>query len=117
MVEEIQRINQVIPGTAHDEKTDVIRQWMQSVSSKIEHYKSEHLAILREVAALLELALWRAKLDDFKVEDDKKCSVVSVAEKTAKKAKVDVGETRKEARITSGADIIIKNVLPYLKME
>ena len=117
MNEEIERINQVLPGTAHDEKTDVIMQWIQSVISEIEHYKSEHLAILREVAALLELALWKAKLDDFNVEDDKKCSVVSVAEKTAKKAKVDVEYARREARITSGADIIIKNVLPYLKME
>jgi hypothetical protein len=40
-----------------------------------------------------------------------------VEEKAAKKAKIDDEGARKEARITSGADIIIKNVLPYLKME
>ena len=40
-----------------------------------------------------------------------------MAEKTAKKAKIDDEGVRKEARITSGADIIIKNVLTYLKME
>jgi hypothetical protein len=118
MVEEIQRINHILPGTVHYEKTDVIMQWMQSVIGKIDHYKSEHRVILKEATTLLELALWKAKLDDFRVEDDKKCSLVSVAEKTAKKVKVDIEEAKKEeARITSGADIIIKNVLPYLKME
>jgi hypothetical protein len=113
MVEEIQRINEILSSTDSDEKTDVIRQWMQSLSSKIDHYKAEHRVLLNEATTLLELALWKAKIDDFKVEGDKD----SVAEDTAKKAKIDVGEARKEARITSGADIIIKNVLPYLKMD
>ena len=86
---------------------------MQSVISQIDHYKAEHRALLKEATALLELALWKAKLAGFKVEDD----VGPVAENTAKKAKmIDVDEARNEARITSGADIIIKNVLP-LKME
>ena len=48
-----------------------------------------------------------------KVEDD----VGPGEKKTARKAKIDVEGERKEARITSGAEIIIKNVLPYLKME
>jgi hypothetical protein len=112
MSEEIQRINQILPGTVYVEKTDVIRQWMQSVKSRFEHYKAEHRVLLNEATTLLELALWKAKIDDFKVEGDKD----SVAEDTAM-AKIDVGEARKKARITSGADIIIKNVLPYLKME
>jgi hypothetical protein len=114
MNEEIQRINQILPGTTHEyEKTDVIRQWIQLVISKIERYKAEHRALLKEATTLLELALWKAKLDDFKIEGDK----CSAEEETAKKAKIDVEGARKEARITSGADIIIKNVLPYLKME
>ena len=114
MSAEIQRINQVLPGTAPDSKTDVIRQWIQSVISKIDHYKAEHGAILKEATTLLELALWKAKLAGFTAEDDRD----PVAENTAKKAKPDdEGAKRKEARITSGADIIIKNVLPYLKME
>ena len=112
MNEEIQRINQILPGTHPDEKGKEIVEWIQSVISRIERYKAEHGALLKEATTLLELALWKAQLDYFNVE-----YVVSVAEKTAKKAKIDVDETRKEARITSGADIIIKNVLPYLKME
>jgi hypothetical protein len=112
--EEIQRINQILSGTAHHEMTEVVRQWIQSVKSRFDRYKAEHGVILREVAALLELALWKAKLAGFTAEDDRD----PVVENTAKKAKPDdEGAKRKEARITSGADIIIKNVLPYLKME
>ena len=109
MNEEIQRINQILPSTNQHEKADEIVQWIQSVIEKIGHYKSEHRGLLKEVTTLLELALWKAKLAAF-TADDKKCHV-------AKKAKIDVEGTRKKARITSGADIIIKNVLPYLKME
>ncbi len=109
---EIQSINQILPGTDPDEKTNEIRQWVQSVISKIDHYKAEHSSLLREATTLLELALWKAKLAGLTVDGDK----CSAEEKTAKKAKINVVEGRKEARITSGADIIIKNVLPYLKM-
>jgi hypothetical protein len=110
MNEEIQRINHILPVIGDYEKTSEIVEWIQLVISKIEHYKSEHRELLEEVATLLELALWKDKLDEFKDEDDR-----DGEKKTARKAlKIDA---RKEARITSGADIIIKNVLPYLKME
>ena len=114
---EIQKINQILPGTAHDEKTDEIAQWIRTVIIRIYIYKAEHRELLKKATTLLELALWKIKLADFTADDDKKCSAVSVTESTAKKAKIDVGEARKEARITSGANIIVKNVLPYLKME
>ncbi len=83
--------------------------------SKINDYKVEHRAILREATTLLELALWKAKLAGFRVED----YIMGPGEKKgARKAKIDDDEdARKEARITSGAGVIIKNVLPYLKME
>ena len=85
---------------------------MQSIIRKIGIYKVEHRALLREATALLELAIWKAKLAGLVVGD--KCSA---EEKASKKAKIDDEGARREARITSGADIIIKNVLPYLKME
>jgi len=114
---EIQRINHIIlPSTDPDDpdaKTELIVQWIQSVIRNIEHYKAEHRALVKEATALLELALWKAKLACFRVEGDK-CSAGGSAER---KAKIDVEEAKKEARIISGADIIIKNVLPYLKME
>jgi len=110
MNEEIQQINQILPVIDHDEKSSAIVEWIQLVISKIDHYKAEHIALLKEVATLLELALWKAKLAG--VESD----VGHVEENTARKAKLDIEEARKEARITSGADIVMKNVLPFLMM-
>jgi hypothetical protein len=40
----------------------------------------------------------------------------SVDGKSAKKAKIDVERGRKEQCITSGADIIIKNVIHFLQL-
>jgi len=115
MNEEIQQINQILPVIDHDEKSSEIVEWIQLLISKIEHYKSEHRAVVKEVATLLELALWKAKLADFIEEGD--VGVGPAEENTERKAKIDDDEgTRKEARITSGADIVIKNVLPFLMM-
>jgi hypothetical protein len=35
---------------------------MDRVIERIEHYKNEHYAVLKEFTTLLELALWKAKL-------------------------------------------------------
>ena len=113
---EIQRINHILPGADRydpDAKTELIVQWIQSVIWNIDHYKAEHRALVKEATALLELALWKAKLAGFRVEGDK----CSAGGSTETQAKIDVEEVKKEARIISGADIIIKNVLPYLKMK
>ena len=104
MNEEIQRIHQIL-------KANVIRQWIQSVIEKNDNYKAEHRAILKEATTRLELALWDAKLENDK--EDKHSSEEPTA---AKKAKIDVEGARKEARITSGADIVIKNVLSFLML-
>ena len=109
MNQEIDRINQVLPKTSRREKTNAIRLWMRSVINRMEHYKAEHYALLKEDMTQLELALWKAKLDD---KDDDHADL----EVQAKKAKIDVESMRKERRITSGASIVIKNVLPFLKL-
>ena len=104
----INRINEVLPNTLADEKTDEIQRWMEVVMDKIDLYKAEHYRYVREGISLLELALWKAKLDetyDHPVEGHRK------------KAKVDTKAARKEKRITCGADIVIKNVFPFLKLE
>jgi len=107
MEEEINRMNQVLPTTPADDKTDEIRQWMEALVDKMDHFKAEHYRNVKEAITLLELALWKAKLD---IKED------SSAEGRAKKAKIDVGSARIEKRITCGADIVIKNVLPFLKL-
>ena len=110
MTEEINRINQILPRTDSHDKANTISLWIQSVIRSTEHYKAEHLTLLGGAMTMLELALWKANLDKNK-EDD------SLEETKAKKAKIDIECARKEARITSGADIVIKNVLPFLMLE
>ena len=108
MKEEIERINRLLPNITAREKTGAIREWIQTVIDRIEHYKAEHNLLLIEATTLIELALWQANLIENKND--------SLESKT-KKAKVDVDEERKERRVTCGADIVIKNVLPFLKLE
>eukprot|EP00984_Skeletonema_dohrnii_P015481 scaffold6708_cov133-Skeletonema_dohrnii-CCMP3373.AAC.1 len=80
MEETISRINQVLPDTQTRNKTATIRQWMDSVLDKMDHYKAEHYRYVKEAVSLLELALWKAKLDE--KEDNSE-------EGRAKKAKID----------------------------
>ena len=60
---EIDRINQTLPDHAND-KTAIIQQWIRSVIGRMEHYKAEHNKLLKEDMILLELAIWKAKLDE-----------------------------------------------------
>ena len=108
MNQEIDRIKQeLLNSTYGDQKADIIRLCIQSVINRIEYYKAEHNRLLKEHMTLLELAIWKAKLDE----------KATVKVQTAKRAKIDVGNARKEKRITSGADTIIKNVLPFLQLK
>jgi hypothetical protein len=108
--EEIDRINRQLPNTLSSAKTDLIRLWVRSVINRMDHYKAEHNRLLKEHMTLLELAVWKAKLDE--KEDNN-----SIMKVEAKRAKIDEKSSREEKRITSCADIIIKNVLPLLKLE
>lgn len=104
--EEIGRINVVLPDTPTDDKTDVISLWLQSVTDRVEYYKGEHGRLLKEAATLLELAVWKAKLDqEMGGDGGDDGDDVEGAE-----------ELRIETRITSGADIIVKNVFPFLRL-
>eukprot|EP00984_Skeletonema_dohrnii_P023033 scaffold12159_cov86-Skeletonema_dohrnii-CCMP3373.AAC.3 len=105
---EIGFINQALPNTNKFEKTDLIRQWIPIVIHRMEHYKAEHNRLLKEHMTQLELALWKAKLDE---KED-----VSLETQPSKRAKLDIKSTRKEKRITSRANIVIKNVLPFLEL-
>jgi len=69
---------------------------------------------LKEFTTLLELALWKAKLDEsqdeWSLERDRPANIAR-ADMKAECA------WRQEQCITSGASIVIKNVLPFLKLE
>ena len=110
MIAGINRINQVLPNTPADDKTHEIRQWMELMIDKMDHYKAEHRRYVKEGTTLLELALWKANLEG-KVEytDERKPKQVKV--------KIDAESARKGKRITCGADMVIKNVIPFLQLE
>ena len=109
MIAESNRINQILPNTtAFYGQAGVVRQWMESLLDKMDRYKAEHVRYVKEGITLLELALWKAKLHER--EDD-------FEEVKTKKAKIDASSVRKEKRITCGAETVIKNVLPFLRLE
>ena len=106
---EIDRINQILPNIRFGiDKAGAILRWISRVLGRIEHYKSEHEILIKEAMTLLELALWKAKI--LNETDEKKCNV-------SKKAKIDAQAARKEHRVTCGASIVIKNVLPFLALK
>jgi len=111
MNQEINRINQFLPTTRAFDKVRMIDEWIQSILRRMEHYKAEHHNLLKEATTLLELALWKAKLR----QDEEKDSFDFDTTKP-KIARIDVGNARQEARVTCGADIIVKDVLPFLKL-
>jgi hypothetical protein len=112
MNNEIDCINRILPNTPANEKTRAIQHWMERVIQRIEHYKSEHYILLKEDTTQLELAIWKVKLDEEFGEAYRENE-----SNTANKAKIDMKAARQVQRITSGASIVIKNVLPFLKLE
>eukprot|EP00986_Skeletonema_menzelii_P001729 scaffold470_cov77-Skeletonema_menzelii.AAC.1 len=107
MNDEINRINQTLPTiTSAFGKTPKIQQWMRSVIHRLDHYKAEHQRVLKEATTLLELVLWKAKLDDNGGVEGEGVRTVG-----------EVERAREEVRVTSGADVVIKNVLPFLLLK
>ncbi len=96
---EIDRINQVLPTTSSyaNDKTGAIQQWIRTVLLRLEQYKTEHVILLNEAATILELALWKSRL-----------KYTSDTEKDEQK--------RVECRVNCGSNIIIPNVLSFLKL-
>ena len=108
MNNEINSINQTLP-TITLRKTEAIQQWMETVINRLDHYKAEHHNLLKEATTLLELALWKANLDDYNGGEGER-EGVRTTRGSRKRA-------RKEICVTSGASIVIKNVLPFLALK
>ena len=92
---EMRRINSILPNIKRGPKTTRMQDWMESVHFKIERYKLEHNILMKEAMSLLEMALWKAKLE----EDGF----------TTKKRK-----RRALSRVNCGAAAVIENVCSYL---
>ena len=129
---EIGRINRDLPNTRHYEKTGAIRRWMERVLERIDHYKNEHYALLKKNMTQLELALWKANLNEEDEEEegreeqpakkaklDEECEKASTgADANAVDVNLQTSETaRHHARVTCGANLIIPHVLSFLNDE
>ena len=110
MQEEMDRINQTLPNTHSAEKAGAIQEWITRVLNRMGHYRSEHQIILKEATTLLELALWKANLHDDAADAQEGGRVTRGQRKRTRK-------DRKDRYITSGASIVIKNVLPFLALK
>ena len=108
--EVINHINIILPLTHHSRKTEEVQSWIQQVKNTIVQYKSSHNMLLKEATTLLELAVWKSKIDH-KVEREDPSR-----EPKTKKARIDKDSARQGLRITSGANTVIKNVIPFLKL-
>ena len=93
------RINRVLPTLGDDDKRKMtkLHEWMESINYKIECSKRIHNKMIKEALALIELDLWKIKLGDGHVA-------------TRNKRK------RGQCRVNCGADVVIKNVLPFLTL-
>ncbi len=110
MEQEIDSINQNLPNIRvlfGWGKGQEIQEWIRRVLFRMEHYKSEHKVLVKEAMTLLELALWKANLHD-DVGDD------AAAQEGIRVTRGRRNRKRKDKYITSGASIVIKNVLPFL---
>ena len=102
----INSINEELPTLRY--QTSVIEQWMRLAAESLDYYKDEHKAIVKEATTLLELALWKANLDGSGGGEGER-EGVRTTRGSRKRA-------RKESCVTSGADVVIKNVLPFLQL-
>jgi hypothetical protein len=110
MLEEIDRINQTLPNIRFG-KSEAIQQWLARVFIRLEHYKTEHKTLLKEVMTLLELALWKANLRENEADAS------SAAQGGVRVTRGQRKRKRNDRCITSGASIVIKNVLPFLALK
>ena len=78
--------------------------WLDSVKSKLAGYEAEYQC-LKESTTLLELALWKMKIND----NDNKNSYGQ-----NKKLKIDESNRRSQCRVGCGADVVIRHVISYL---
>ena len=76
--------------------------WLDSARSKLVQYEVEYRT-LKEATTLLELALWKFKMDDESNSKNKR-----------KRTEESDSDYRDQCRVSCSADIVIEHVLPYL---
>ena len=79
---------------------------LHGIRSKLDHFEDK-LPQLKQVTTILELALWKMKMNEKKSHQD-------IATSSQKKMKSDESSIRQQCRVICGADVIIRVVLPFL---
>ena len=78
---------------------------IQEIRARVSHFVEE-LAKLKDITTIIELALWQLRMNE-KIPKEE-------ATHYQKKIKTDESSMRRQYRITCGADVVIRHVLPYL---
>jgi hypothetical protein len=78
---------------------------LREIMSKLDHFKDELLR-LKEASSILELVLWKMKIIKKSHQD--------MSTQSQKKVKTVESSIRQQCRITCGADVVIRHVLPFL---
>ena len=76
---------------------------LHRIREKLTHFEDE-LPKLKEITTILELAVWKLRINE-NIPQISHCQ---------KKMKTDESSIRRQCRITCGADVVIRHVLPYL---
>jgi hypothetical protein len=79
---------------------------LHRIQAELDHFEDE-LTKLKEITTILELALWKMKMNEKK-------SHQVIATSSQKKMKTDGSSIRQQCRVTCGADVVICHVLQFL---
>jgi hypothetical protein len=90
-------------GNDHDFNSE---EWRTETLTKLEYYESEYRK-LKEITSLLELALWKLRMDNSILEQG------DAIGRGNKKMKFDQSDFRLQCRVSCGADHVVENVWPY----
>jgi hypothetical protein len=78
---------------------------LRGIRSKLAYFEDE-FPQLKETTTILEIALWKMKMNEKSHQD--------IATQSQKKMKTDESSTPQQCRVTCGADVVIGHVLPFL---
>ena len=78
---------------------------LREIQDKLAHFDGE-LPRLKEATSILEIALWKMKINDNSLEENTIWSQKTI--------KTDESEIQWQCLVTGGADVIIGHVLPFL---
>jgi hypothetical protein len=76
---------------------------LREIQAKVAHFEDKYPK-LKEITTILELALWKLRMNE-NIPQEEVCR---------KKMKTNESSIGQQCRITCGADVIIRHVLPYL---